>query len=68
MHTKSKIGFGTQDSTSKQDDLDFETIKERIMEKVSHQMSPELLNRLDYKIVFRPLNKEVLTTIFKIKL
>lgn len=38
------------------------------MEKVSHQLSPELLNRLDYKIVFQPLSKEVLTTIFKIKL
>lgn len=38
------------------------------MEKVEHLLSPELLNRLDYKIVFRPLSKSVLLNIFKLKL
>jgi ATP-dependent Clp protease ATP-binding subunit ClpB len=31
-------------------------------------MSPELLNRIDYIIVFRPLSKEILAKIFKQKL
>ncbi|OQB42593.1 MAG: Chaperone protein ClpB [candidate division CPR1 bacterium ADurb.Bin160] len=28
-------------------------------------MSPELINRIDHKIVFKPLSKKVLTDIFK---
>lgn len=67
LHTKSKIGFTTGDKKDS-DWFDFDIIKERIMEKVSHHLSTELLNRLDYKIVFKPLNKQALTSIFKIKL
>ncbi|NCQ81346.1 hypothetical protein GW750_00785 [bacterium] len=31
-------------------------------------MSPELLNRIDYKIVFRPLQKPLLQDIFSLKI
>lgn len=31
-------------------------------------MTPELINRLDYKIVFRHLNKDTLAQIMKIKI
>jgi ATP-dependent Clp protease ATP-binding subunit ClpB len=38
------------------------------MEEVKNFLSPELLNRIDYKIVFNHLNKKDLGTIMKIKI
>jgi len=43
----------------------FEKIESRIFEELKDFMTPELLNRIDHKIVFKPLSKEVLTGIFK---
>lgn len=67
-HTQSKIWFSTSEKKESDSGFDFGLVKERIMEKVEHLLSPELLNRLDYKIVFRPLSKSVLLNIFKLKL
>ena len=44
---------------------DFEFTKEKVMEKLKDQISPELLNRIDYSIVFRPLSRNTLIDIFK---
>jgi ATP-dependent Clp protease ATP-binding subunit ClpB len=38
------------------------------MEEVKNFLSPELLNRIDYKIVFRHLSKSDFTQIFNINL
>lgn len=41
---------------------------DRINEHVKDFISPELQNRIDYSIVFKPLTKPLMTDIFKIKL
>jgi len=46
-------------------DKSFEKIEARIFEELKDFMSPELLNRIDHKIVFKPLSKEILKWIFK---
>jgi ATP-dependent Clp protease ATP-binding subunit ClpB len=47
------------------DEKVFEKAQARIMDELKDFMSPELINRIDHKIVFKPLSKEVLTSIFK---
>ncbi len=60
-----KIWFGTHSKNENQEEKDFEIVKERVMEKLKEELPPELINRMDNTIVFKPLSKEVLTTIFK---
>jgi len=62
----SSIGFddGDEKSMAKKD---FDQQKKRILERLKDQIKPELLNRLDYTIVFRPLTKEALGQIFVMK-
>ena len=43
----------------------FEKIEWKIMDELKDYMTPELLNRIDYKIIFKPLSKEVLANIFE---
>jgi len=38
------------------------------MEELKNFLSPELLNRIDYKIIFRHLHKTAFTQIFKLNL
>ena len=38
------------------------------MEELKNFLSPELLNRIDYKLVFKPLGKKDLGTILKLKI
>lgn len=47
---------------------DFESIKSKVMEHVKDFLTPELRNRIDYTIIFKPLSKENLVWIMKIKL
>ena len=60
------IGF---DATKKDKDelstQSFEKIQWKIMDELKDYMTPELLNRIDHKIVFKPLSKEVLANIFE---
>ena len=56
------IWFASGD-TQKQ--KNFEDIKKRVMEHVKDFMSPELMNRIDHKIIFKPLSKKILAKIFK---
>ncbi len=57
----SKIGFGLGTST----DFDYDHAKSLVMDKVNSHFTPEWLNRIDFKIVFRPLSKTVLAEIFR---
>jgi ATP-dependent Clp protease ATP-binding subunit ClpC len=57
------IGFSTG-SEQEIEDKGFDQIKERIMDQLKSHLSPELINRIDYKVIFRPLSKGSLTDIF----
>ena len=55
-----KLGF--HDMTSK-DDNDYENIKSQVMAEVEKNIKPEILGRLNAKIVFRPITSTVLKQI-----
>jgi ATP-dependent Clp protease ATP-binding subunit ClpC len=57
------IGFATG-SEKEIDEKGFDQIKERITDQLKTYLTPELLNRIDHRVIFRPLGKESLTTIF----
>lgn len=57
------IGFSTG-SEKEIDEKGFDQIKERITDQLKTYLTPELLNRIDHRVIFRPLGKESLTTIF----
>ncbi len=61
------IWFTTSEE-SEEENKKFEEIKERVLEKLREFLTPELLNRIDYIVVFKPLSKETLAKIFKLKL
>ena len=48
--------------------LAWETIRDRVMESVRHHFRPELLNRIDENVIFRPLGIEQITAIVDILL
>ena len=56
------LGF----STGKQEDSDYERMKDRIMGEVKEAFSPEFINRIDDLIIFRSLTKEDLKLILLI--
>jgi len=58
------IWFKTGESKT-QVEKEFKIIKERINNQVKDFLSPELLNRIDHKIIFKPLSKKILQKIFK---
>lgn len=46
---------------------DFARAKDRVLSEVKNLLAPELINRLTAMIVFQPLNKDILISIFKNK-
>ena len=52
----------------KAEDNEFNVVKERVLEEMKTTLAPELLNRIDYKIIFRHLDKPMLAKIMKVKL
>ncbi len=60
-----RIWFGSTGEQKQKDEENFELTKERVMEKLKKEISPELINRIDNVIVFKPLSKEALSEIFK---
>jgi ATP-dependent Clp protease ATP-binding subunit ClpC len=63
-----KIGFAEKEQMKgKQEELEaeYERIKGGIQETLKHEFRPELLNRIDQVVVFRPLGMEQLKTIAK---
>ncbi len=66
--SKKKWTIGFDPDKNKDSDINaknFEKIESRIFEELKDFMTPELLNRIDHKIVFKPLAKSILTGIFK---
>ena len=43
-------------------------VKERVIYQLKTSLSPELLNRIDHKFVFKPLTKDNLKAIFNMQL
>jgi len=64
---QSRIGFATGEKGDI-NDKEFEIVKERVIEEMKNFLTPELLNRIDYKIVFKHLSKETLCKIMKNKI
>ena len=64
---QARIGFATHDEKDA-NDVEFDAVKDRVLEEMKTMLTPELLNRIDYKIVFKHLDKKVITDIFKIKI
>lgn len=64
---QSRIGFATGEIWDI-DDKAFAIVKERVVEEMKNFLTPELLNRIDYKIVFKHLGKETLAKIMKNKI
>lgn len=46
------------------DEVDYDNVKDLIIDRLNDVLSPELLNRIDHKIVFKPLGVEQLKSIF----
>ena len=59
----SRIGFASSEKnanntdTATQSALEFESIKQKTLAELKRKMRPEILNRLDFILVFKPLNK-----------
>lgn len=65
---QTKIWFSTASTATEIDEQHFQDIKTRVLEELKNYLSPELINRIDYRIVFKHLNKTMLTNIMKIRL
>jgi ATP-dependent Clp protease ATP-binding subunit ClpC len=65
---QSSIGFSMGDGQKKVVDVEFDTVKTKVLEEMKNTLAPELLNRIDYKIIFRHLDKPMLVKIMKVKL
>jgi ATP-dependent Clp protease ATP-binding subunit ClpB len=65
---KTSIWFSSETSGDTYSDADWKKVTERIGEHVKDFISPELQNRIDYNIIFKPITKELMKDIFKIKL
>ena len=57
-----QIGFHFKEND--RSEIDFDHVKELVLEKLKDFMSPELLNRIDHKLVFNPLSHTELEHIF----
>ena len=51
------VGFGVKDS-EQQEQTEYEALKEKTMDTIKSNLSPEFINRLSATVVFHPLNKE----------
>jgi ATP-dependent Clp protease ATP-binding subunit ClpC len=66
-NASAKIGFG-KSPNFKETAQKFNAIKETALKELRARMKPELLNRLDYILVFSALDKKSLQTIAKLEL
>jgi len=62
IRKETSMGFITRDDAK----ATYDKMKETVMEQLNKQFRPEFLNRVDEKVVFRPLSKEDLISIVDI--
>ncbi len=63
LRKQGSLGFKAQTS-----DMNYQQMKEKLLEEVKKTFKPEFLNRIDDVIVFRPLDKEHLYKIIEIEI
>lgn len=66
----SKLGFDTARSDKKRGALDkkYEEIKNKTLQELKNHMRPELINRIDQTLVFKPLGKKEIEKIIDLEL
>jgi ATP-dependent Clp protease ATP-binding subunit ClpC len=62
------LGFATSRDEQKQQEDEYQTMRERVTEALKRTFRPEFLNRLDGVMVFRNLTKEQITDIVDLEL
>lgn len=62
-----KIGFG-QGRSTKSITLEFDSVRQRVLEELKKTLRPELISRLDHVLVFQPLNAAALEKITRLEL
>ncbi len=62
------IGFATHSDATKQQQADYEKMKEKVLAELKNRFRPEFLNRLDASVVFHSLGKEELREIVDLML
>ncbi|MFA7284517.1 MAG: ATP-dependent Clp protease ATP-binding subunit [Candidatus Absconditabacterales bacterium] len=60
-----QIGFNYNSEREDSESLEFEHTKGLVLDKLNDFMPPELINRIDHKIVFAPLGQKELEHVFK---
>ncbi|MBI4846756.1 MAG: ATP-dependent Clp protease ATP-binding subunit [Candidatus Omnitrophica bacterium] len=63
LRKQGSVGFKPQE-----DELNYKSMKDKLMDEVKRVFKPEFLNRVDDLIVFRPLTKEDLYKIIEIEI
>lgn len=63
IRKSNSVGFGVQEGS-----LDYDTIKEKILEAVKKQFKPEFVNRVDDVVIFRPLSREFLMKVIELEI
>lgn len=63
IRRSTEVGFGAAAEGS----MDYENIKDKVLNAVKKHYKPEFLNRLNDTIVFRPLNKEELMRVIELE-
>lgn len=63
LRKQGAIGFTSQES-----EMNYKSMKDKLMEEVKKAFKPEFLNRVDDAIVFRPLTKDDLYKIIEIEI
>ena len=59
------IGFSSEDAKEDVENAHYTKVKEKVLEAVKKVFRPEMLNRLDEIIVFRPLSQDTISEIVK---
>ncbi|MBT6938916.1 MAG: ATP-dependent Clp protease ATP-binding subunit, partial [Candidatus Marinimicrobia bacterium] len=58
-------GFGFGEKSNKKD---YDEVKKRVMGRVVNKFSPELINRIDETVIFKPLNEKSILKIIDLQL
>lgn len=68
LSKEAAVGFQSEGENGDKLKKRYQKMKEQVIEELKDHFRPEFLNRLDDTIVFKPLNKQVIKEIVKVKL
>ncbi len=61
---QARIWFAGEATVQEISQRNFDDIKDRVMAQVKDHMTPEMLNRIDHTVIFKPLSRQIITDIF----